>query len=180
LLRLAWNLEIEPVATGLRMIAVLSATLVLTMLPASASSPEPSREAFAALAKTCTAAGAFGYDFGHRVVVLPGSAGIPPFFVEDISQGRDGLFEIVAHASFAKAPMSGEDRIALTEWVSRKLDTDITATRQFARREPRRDGVQFIAAAVVFDISRDGTELRLTCTDIARKRAAKEEMRSQP
>ena len=150
------------------MLAILALTVA-----AYANSPEPSRETFAAVVKTCTADGGFGYRFGDQHAV-PRDTSLPPFAIETLSQGREGLFEIVARASFAKAPMSGEDRIALARWVFATLDTDIAAARQFARREPRRDGVQFVAASFVFDISRDGTEVRLTCTDIARKRAAKE------
>ena len=160
-------------AAGLRKSATLGWALALAAFPAAANSPEPPRETFAAVVKTCTADGGFGYRFGDKHATTRGT-GLPPFAIETLSESRDGLFEIVAHASFAHAPMSQEDRIALTDWVTRKLDADITAARQFPRREPRRDGVQFVAANVVLDISRDGTEVRLTCTDIARKRAANE------
>ena len=160
-------------AASLRRSATLSWALALATLPAAANSPEPSRETFAAVVKTCTADGGFGYRFGDGHATAR-DTGLAPFVIESLSQGREGLFEIVARASFAKAPMSGEDRIALARWVFATLDTDIAAARQFPRREPRRDGVQFIAASVVFDINRDGTEVRLTCTDIARKRAARE------
>ena len=163
-------------AAGLRKSATLGWALALAAFPAAANSPEPSREAFAAVVQTCTADGGFGYRFGDKLAV-PHDTGLAPFAIETLSESRDGLFEIVARASFAHAPMSGEDRIALAGWVTRKLDTDIAAARQFPRREPRHDGVQFVAASVVFDISRDGTEVRLTCTDIARKRAAREEVR---
>jgi hypothetical protein len=150
--------------------------LLVTMIPAHANSPEPSREVFAAVEKTCTAAGAFGYRFGASHATAR-DTGLPPFIIETLSESRNGLFEIVATASFAKAPMSGEDRIALAGWVSQKLDTDIAAARQFLHREPRRDGVQFIAAGFTLAISQDGTAVRLTCTDLARRRAVNQEGR---
>lgn len=153
---------------------VWSAIAVLALLTAaSANSPEPSAETLAALAKTCTADGAFGYRFGQKDAVLLGWAGIPPFAVETLSNGRDGLFEIVAAAAFARAPMSGEDRIALAGWVFKKLDTAIAA-RNFLRRQERRDGVAYIAAGFVLDLSRDGTTVRVSCTDIERKQRARQ------
>ena len=137
---------------------------------ASANSPEPSPQTFAAVIQTCTAGGAFGYRFGEQGVRAR-ETGLPPFVIETLSDGRDGLYEITAAASFAKAPMSGEDRIALANWVFGKLDRGIAA-RNFVRRQPRRDGVAYIADAFVLDLSHDGTTVRVACTDIARKKRA--------
>lgn len=150
-----------------------------TATAASASSPEPSPSAFAALARTCTADGAFGLHFGQKNVALAGWAGIAPFAVDAWSEGRDGLYQITAAASFAKAPMSQEDRVALAAWVLRKLDSDIAATHRFSRRDPRRDGVRFSTATLALDLSQSGTTVRMTCTDLARKNAAREELRRQ-
>ncbi len=156
---------------AIALLAVAAATSPI----AWANSPEPSPETIAAITNTCTADGAFGYRFGERKAIAH-DTGLAPFAIETLSASRDGLFEIVAAASFAKAPMSGEDRVALAGWVFGKLDAG-AAMRKFSRREPRRDGVRYIASAFVFNLSRDGTTVHVTCTDIARKTRAREEMR---
>lgn len=155
----------------------LALALVALTAAASANSPEPSRETIAAVANTCTADGAFGFRFGQKNVSVAGWAGIAPFGVDNWSEGRDGLYEITAAASFARAPMSEEDRGFLAGWVFKQLVDAITA-RKFARRQDRLQGVAFIADRFVFDIARDGTTVRLTCTDIARKKAAREDART--
>lgn len=153
----------------------IALSLLAITAAAQANSPEPSRQTLAALANTCTADGAFGYRFGdHRASVR--DTGLPPFVIATLSDGQGGLYEIVAAASFAKAPMSGEDRIALAKWVFGQLDSGIAA-RKFARRQDRRDGVAYIADAFVLDLSRDGTTIRISCTDIARKQQAWRERR---
>jgi len=177
LLRLAWNLEIEPVAVALRMIAVLGWTLVLATLPAAASSPEPSREVMSLLVKSCSTDGPFFYRFGEHDAYKREPV-LQPFAIETfLSDRHDGLFGVVAAASFAHAPMSQEDRVFLANWVFRTLDADIAAGHRFQRRETRRDGVSYFAANIVFDLSRDGTTVRLACTDTVRKQQAHDEMR---
>jgi hypothetical protein len=152
------------------------AILALTA-SAYANSPEPSPATFAAVIQTCTADGAFGYRFGEHGVSAH-ATGLPPFVIATLSQNREGLFEIIAAASFAKAPMSGEDRIALTNWVFEKLDSGVAA-RKFVHRQKRRDGIAYIASAFVLDLSHDGTTVRIACTDIARKKPAWSERRGR-
>jgi len=155
---------------GWRALAIMALTVMILEGAANANSPEPSAQTFAAVVQTCTANGAFGYRFGERGAT-PRQTGQPPFVIETLSENRDGLFEIIAAASFAKAPMSGEDRIALANWVFQKLDSGIAA-RKFVRRQERRDGVSYIADAFVLDLSHDGTTVQVACTDIARKKRA--------
>lgn len=157
----------------------VSALLGIGIAAASANSPEPSQQTLHFVATGCTAAGAFGYRFGEHHT-RPHETGAAPFVIETLSESRDGLFEIVAAASFAQAPMSGEDRIHLAAWVLRRLDGEITAAHRFARRQERRDGIAYIDAGFVLDLSQDGPILRFSCTDAARKRAAREELRSRP
>jgi hypothetical protein len=147
---------------------------------ANANSPEPSPEMLASVAADCTATGAFGYRFGEhyadkRQLILP------PFAIETVTSDRqDGLFKIAAAASFAHAPMSGEDRLALTGWVLNRLDAAITNGHRFSRRQPMRDGVHFFAANIRFAITRDGTTLRLTCTDTSRQSRARDVLHLTP
>lgn len=136
----------------------MRAAIALVMLAsaAHANSPEPSRATLAAVAATCTEKGAFGAHFGesdHQ----PG--GIAPFVIEPSSNAN----AITAAASFARAPMSAEDRDFLAAWVFRKLASAIAA-RKFAHRQDRRDGITFTAETYTLDLSRDGTTVRLTCT----------------
>lgn len=135
--------------------------------PVLASSPEPTRAQIDALAATCTAEGAFGLRFGSA----PGtpSTPLPPFAVDQVSS-RSGIFRITAKASFAKAPMSGEDRTHLAAWVLRALDK-AAVKRGFAKRTPRADGVTFFTSreahsGVALDLSRAGTTVWLVCTDL--------------
>jgi hypothetical protein len=144
---------------------------------ATANSPEPSPKTLAAVAATCTADGAFGFRFGQKNVSVAGWAGIPPFGVDNWSEGYDGLYEITAAASFAKAPMSEEDRGFLADWVFKKLAAAIAA-RKLLHRKDRFQGVAFVFDRVVFDISRTGTTVRLTCTDTLRK--TREDARKAP
>lgn len=154
----------------------LALALAAVTASATANSPEPSRQEITAVANTCTADGAFGIRFGQKNVIVLGWFGIAPFAVDDWSEGRDGLYEITAAASFARAPMSEEDRGFLAALVFKQL-TNAVATRKFVRRQDRRQGVAFIFDRFVFDIARDGTTVRVTCTDVARKEAAREEAR---
>jgi hypothetical protein len=160
--------------------------IVVTLLAigaASAESPEPSREAVAAAARSCTADGAFGHRFGEKTSARGTDTGIAPFRIESLSRRGDGLFEIVAVAWFGKAPMSGEDRIALANWVFGALDAE-AAKRGFARRDERRDGVTYhssadVATGYTLDLSHDGVNVRIDCTDVALKRRAWSQMRRE-
>ena len=88
------------------------------------------------------------------------------------------VFEIEAAASFARALMSNEDRIALARWVFNAIDAEIAAQRRFAERQPRRDGVSYISGnGFVLDLARDGTDVFLTCTDAELKKRARIDIR---
>ncbi len=147
---------------------------ILCAIPTFANSPEPSDKDITRAAQTCTADGAFGVRFGDKVSENEKSAGIAPFGPVTVRAHEDGIYEIWASASFAKAPMSQEDRFALTGWFLRKLDSEITATRKFTHREPLSDGVVFLfqsagSEGFLLNIHQIGTSVFLTCSDIARK-----------
>jgi len=160
-----------------------SAAAVLLLLPARAESPEPDPVAIVRAAQSCTAEGAFAHRFGEKLAKPATETGAPPFTIEALSgTGRgDVVFEITAVASFAKARMSGEDRIAMASWFFRALNGEIAAEKRFVRRDMRRDGVAYhsnadVRTGFVLDLSHDGTEVRLDCTDVALKRRAWSEM----
>jgi hypothetical protein len=146
----------------------LFALMLVAAGPAFADAPEPSRQAIAKAAQTCTAEGAFGLRFGGT----SSDAGqdIPPFAVDQVSS-RAGIFRITAHAWFGKAPMSAEDRRALAGWVVRALDSE-AGKRGFARREQRADGVTYTSASAphagyALDISHEGVDVWIVCTDFS-------------
>lgn len=147
---------------------------------AHAESSEPDHSTIVRVAQKCTAQGAFGHRFGEKSVEVAPPADVPPFFLENLSSTRrdDAVFEITAAASFAHALMSNEDRIAMATWVFRALDKEVSAEHRFAKRIERRDGVLYASGdGFTFDLSHDGTKVRLTCTSIALKQRAQEEMR---
>ena len=141
---------------------VWAAAFIVLAGAAEANSPEPSRETLAAIASTCTAQGAFGHHFG--VPIREQGEGIPPFIVE--APSRQGAHkewvEITASASYARAPMSQEDREYLAKWVYEQLAARIAA-RRLAHRHDRSDGTTFVDPLFVLDLSRDGTTVRLSC-----------------
>jgi hypothetical protein len=165
---------------------VICAVAAIMMLPALAESPEPDRPAIVRAAQSCTAEGAFGHRFGEKNAGPKSGTGVPPFAIETLSSTarEDAVFEITAVASFAKALMSGEDRIALANWFFRALDTEAAAERRFPKRDVRQDGVTFhsnadVTTGYTLDISHDGTSVWIACTDVALKRRAWSEMRER-
>jgi hypothetical protein len=149
---------------------------LLFAVTASASSPEPDRAAIAAVAETCNSEGAFGYHFGEKNA-QPRDTGISPFEIEGLNTQRDGLFEVSAAAWFGKAPMSDEDRRALTTWVYHAIETQVTARRHFAIRAQHKDGVTYysdpdIKKGFALDLSRDPLRVRIVCSDQSLKRKA--------
>lgn len=147
--------------------------VVTVFAAAGASSPEPSQRVITLLATSCTAGGPFLYRFGEHSTGESESV-LQPFAIESfVSDRHEGLFAITAAASFAKAPMSGEDRIALARWVLNRLDSEIVATRRFVRRQTRPGGVAFSTANILFELTQTGTTVRLTCTDTGRKKRAR-------
>ena len=162
----------------MKRLCALIAFLVLAapVCTAYANSPEPDRTAIAESTQTCTAEGAFGYRFGEKDA-RPRDSAIAPFEIEGLGAQRDGLFEIAAAAWFGKAPMSEEDRNALSAWVYHALETQITARRHFVKRATRKDGVTYFSDAdpargFALDLSHDGLRVRLACTDLALKKRA--------
>jgi len=158
--------------------------VVIAVSPVLAESPEPDRAQVVRAAQACTAEGAFGHRFGEKNARPGSDSGVPPFAVETIDTTRhDGLvFEVTAAASFAKARMSGEDRIALAALFFRTLDAEVATEHRFAARDARRDGVTYRSSAdattgYTLDLSHDGTSVRIDCTDVALKRRAWTEMR---
>ena len=155
--------------------------LALAIAPAAlAESPEPDHAAIVRAVRSCTAEGAFGHRFGEKNGKSVPDGGAAPFAVETLSgtAREDAVFEITAAASFARAKMSGEDRVALADWVLRALDAEAAAEHRFTGRTARRDGVLYVSGAdFTLDLSRDGTDVRLTCTSIALKQRAREQMR---
>lgn len=144
--------------------------------PVLANSPEPDRGALEAAAHTCTAQGAFGYRFGEHDT-RPRDTGITPFEIETLGRQSDGLFEIAAVAWFGKAPMSGEDRMALASWVYHLIDTKIAASHHFAKRAAKKDGALYFSDSdpeqgYALDLSHDGVRVRLACIDLERRKNA--------
>jgi hypothetical protein len=149
---------------------------VASVCGAQGNSPEPDRAAIAEAVQTCTAEGAFGYRFGEKDA-RPHDSAVAPFEIEGLAAQRDGLFEIAAAAWFGKAPMSEEDRYALSAWVYHALETQINARRHFAKRALHKDGVTYFSDAdpskgFALDLSHDGLRVRLACTDNALKKRA--------
>jgi len=142
-------------------------------MTAHANSPEPSRETFAAVVKTCTTGGGFGYRSAtslqcarHRPANHSSS--------KRCRRATTGCSKSSPSPPSPRRRCRGKTALLWRAgWCANSMPTSLPLAN-FARREPRHDGVQFVAASVVFDISRDGTEVHLTCTDIARKRAAKD------
>jgi len=154
----------------MRLGSVLAA-LLLTASMALADSPEPDRITFAKVAQTCSETGAFGYTFGEKNAG-PRDTGLAPFQIETL-RGENGLYEITAKAYFGKALMSQEDRIALADWVARKLDRQIAAAHKTAVRTTAADGeVRFTFGNTLLSLGYDGVTVQLTCTDVVRQSAA--------
>jgi hypothetical protein len=150
----------------LRRVILLTACLTT---PVFAAPSEPSPAQIHHLAQACTAEGAFGLRFALKMSgrALPAAAEWAP--VQALSprltpeSGR--LIAVEATASFEKALMSNEDRIALAQWVLRAVDKEIQSGRSFAQRHTQPNGVTYRSASgFIFDLSHDGAVLHLTCT----------------
>jgi hypothetical protein len=162
-----------------RCLFVTAVATALAVPPAFAAPAEPGRADIARAAEACTVQGAFGLKFGEtfrNASTRQAGAEWTPFQTLTVSTAprTEQVFEIEATASFARALMSNEDRIALARWVFKAIDTEITTKRGFATRQPRQNGVAYTSASgFVLDLSRDGTEIFLTCTDAALKQRAR-------
>jgi len=134
------------------------------LLPALAGSLEPSRQDIAHAAETCTADGAFGIRFGDKPEPLETATGISPFRLKSLRATRQGgVSAIAAEASFAKAQMSQEDRVAVASWVLHAIDAEIRSTRRFARRDAGDGRIRYLFDNYALVLSRDGTEVLLAC-----------------
>ena len=136
--------------------------------PAFAAPSEPSPAQIRHLAQSCTVKDAFGLQFGQKLSAstLPVGAEWAP--VQQLSARLDDsrLIAVEATASFEKALMSNEDRIALARWVFRALDTEIQSGRHFAHREMRPDNVTYDAPGVRLALSQEGVVVHLTCAQL--------------
>lgn len=146
--------------------SLLSLLVLLCAAPALAGSLEPSREDIARAAQTCTTDGAFGVRFGARMSAKNAETDVAPFRVLTMVAGDDrGIFQIVGSASFAKAQMSQEDRVAVAGWFYRALDQKIASTRKFTKREAKDDLTLYtFAEGFLLEVVHLDTEVRLICT----------------
>jgi hypothetical protein len=152
----------------LRRALLLAACLTAPVLAAPG---EPSPAQIRHLAQACTAEDAFGLHFAQKMSAdspLKAGAEWAPVQLLSVRLARGQLIEVDATASFAKALMSNEDRIALARWVFRALDAEIRSSRRFVRRAARPGGVRYGAPGVTLDLSHDGVVVRLACASGAK------------
>lgn len=135
--------------------------------PVLAAPSEPSAAQIRHLAQACTAEDAFGLSFAQKMrASTPLAAGPEWAPVQWLSLRRNSagqLLKVEATASFEKALMSNEDRIALANWVFHALDVEIQSRRSFVRRDARPNGVTYSAPGLAFDLSHDGAVLHMAC-----------------
>ncbi len=134
--------------------------------PVLAAPSEPSPAQIRHLAEACTAEDAFGLPFAQKMSTdspIPAGAEWAPVQTLSVRLATGQLVEVDATASFAKALMSNEDRVALAHWVFRALDAEIQSRHSFVRRDARPDGVRYAAPGVSLDLSQEGVVVRLAC-----------------
>ena len=138
--------------------------LLALTAPVFAGAPnEPSPAQNRHIAEACTAQDAFGLRYGQTIA---GSAQAGPEWApfQELSVRPGEAAQVEATASFGKALMSNEDRIALAAWVFRALDGEIQSRHSFARRDLRPDGVTYHSVAgFTLDLSHAGVTVRIAC-----------------
>lgn len=159
----------------LRRALILTACLTA---PSLAAPSEPSSAQIRHIAETCTTQGAFGVSFNEKFSghsPRAAAAEWAPFqilFVRpNVESGQ--VLEVGAMASFEKALMSNEDRVALANWVFHALDAEIQSTHRFVRRDAHPNGVTYHSApGFTLDLSHEGVVVHMDCT--SERRPARE------